>query len=323
MSRRAVPLAALVALSPLAALAVAAPSAMADVRVEVPTRFLGGPIWPALPLPPASADPAATGDGAPSRAPAGAARILSGPAAMAEGVPVTMAAPSLSVVHQAPAAPAEPDPDADDGTDDVPDPSPDPSAPTEPPPPVPAAPPDVAATAPAYGRLLSPAPAGWLMWQTPTLRWKATPGARYYNVQIFRGTRRILNAWPSGTRLTVPEDVLRQGRTYVWVVWPGSGPRAAATYGPPVGRSTFAVTLRPRVVFRAARDGGTVGEVRPHIPYGTLRLERPRAVAARVPAQVTLTRRGRFLLPVPKASAERIGATLRDRGPAPPVGLRG
>ncbi len=306
MSRRAVPLVV------LAALVVAAPPALADVRVEVPTRFLGGPIWPAVPLPPATADPGATGDGEPSRAPAGTARILSGPAAMAEGVPVTTTA-----------SPQMTEPDPDGGDDDVPDPSPDPSAPTEPPPPVPAAPPDAATTAPAYGRLLSPTPAGWLMWQTPTMRWKATPGARYYNLQIFRGTRRVLNAWPSGTSLTVPEGVLRQGRTYVWVVWPGVGPRKTATYGPPVGRSTFAVTLRPRIVFRAARDGSTVGEVRPHIPFGTLRLERPGAVAGRVPLEVTLTRRGRFLLPIPAASAERIGATLRDRGPTPPVGLRG
>jgi hypothetical protein len=143
-------------------------------------------------------------------------------------------------------------------------------------------------------------------------------------VQVFRGERRVLNAWTDATRLRVPRGVLRQGRAYVWTVWPGSGPRRAARYAAPIGRSTFAVTLRPRIVFRTPGTGrGTVAEVRPHIPFGTLRLTRPAGLSRRVPPTVTIDRRGRFSLPISSRSAERLGAILTDRGPMPPVGLRG
>ena len=57
----------------------------------------------------------------------------------------------------------------------------------------------------AYGGLRFPGPADWLPWQQPTLRWNATPGAGYYNVQVFRGQRRVLNAWSPDTRLRVPD----------------------------------------------------------------------------------------------------------------------
>ena len=176
----------------------------------------------------------------------------------------------------------------------------------------------------AYGGLRFPGPADWLPWQRPTLRWTPAPGAGYYNVQIFRGTRRVMNAWSEDTRLRVPEGVLRQGRSYVWVVWPASGPRRAARYGTAVGRSTFAVTLRPRLVFHRPGSGrGTVAEVRPHIPFGTLHLRRPGTLSARVPRTVTLDARGRFVLPISTRAAERLGAALTGRGPTPPVGLRG
>ncbi len=38
---------------------------------------------------------------------------------------------------------------------------------------------------------------------------------------------------------------------------------------------------------------------------------------------MTISRRGRFVLPISKRAAERLAAVLRDRGPEPPVGLRG
>ena len=117
--------------------------------------------------------------------------------------------------------------------------------------------------------------------------------------------------------------VLKQGRTYVWVVWPANGPRRQASFALPVGRSTFAVTLRPRIVFRIRGRRAVNAEVRPHIPFGTLRLRRPDGLRARVPSVVTISRRGRFNLPISKRAAERLGAGLLDRGPEPPVGLRG
>jgi len=63
--------------------------------------------------------------------------------------------------------------------------------------------------------------------------------------------------------------------------------------------------------------------VRPHIPFGTLHLQRPGALSARVPRTVTLDANGRFVLPIPPRAAERLGAVLTGRGPLPPVGLRG
>jgi hypothetical protein len=133
----------------------------------------------------------------------------------------------------------------------------------------------------------------------------------------------VLNAWSKDTRLPVPMGVLKQGRTYVWVVWPANGPRRQASFALPVGRSTFAVTLRPRIVFRIRGRRAVNAEVRPHIPFGTLRLRRPDGLRARVPSVVTIGRRGRFNLPISKRAAERLGAGLLDRGPEPPVGLRG
>jgi hypothetical protein len=295
--------------------------ALADVYVDVPTPFLGGPIWSPLPAvtPDAAGRPSLaprpTGD--PCRDAVAGDCVVMGPDAEVETVPLP--------------APGPGGPGVDDGSgveDPVPDPGADPEGGQEATArtaarAIPAMPP-TADLLQAYGGLRFPGPADWLPWQRPTLRWAARAGAGYYNVQIFRGQRRVLNAWSEDTRLRVPEGVLRQGRSYVWVVWPASGPRRAARYGTAVGRSTFAVTLRPRIVFRHPGSGrGTVAEVRPHIPFGTLRLRRPGTLSARVPRTVTLDARGRFALPISTRAAERLGAVLTGRGPTPPVGLRG
>jgi hypothetical protein len=191
--------------------------------------------------------------------------------------------------------------------------------------PIPAVAPTATELRQAFGRLVSPTAAAWLSWQRTTLRWSPARRATRYNVQVFLGRRRVLNAWSTDARLRVPTGVLKQGRTYVWVVWPANGPRRAARFALPVGRSTFAVTLRPRIVFRSPgrRPRAARAEVRPHIPFGTLRLRRPASLRARVPSVVTIDRRGRFTLPISKRAAERLGAILVDRGVQPPVGLRG
>jgi hypothetical protein len=301
--------------------AVALPCpALADVPVEVPTPFLGGPIW--SPLPAVTPDAA----GRPSLAP----RPTADPCRSAPAGDCVVVGPGAEVEAVPLPAPGPAGPGVDDGggvEDPVTDPAADPEGQTAAARTAARAMPAMPPTADllqAYGGLRSPGPADWLPWQRPTLRWAARPGADYYNVQIFRGQRRVLNAWSSRTRLRVPDGVLRQGRSYVWVVWPASGPRRAARYGVAVGRSTFAVTLRPRIVFRRPGAGrGTAGEVRPHIPFGTLRLRRPGALSARVPRTVTLDARSRFVLPIPPRAAERLGARLTGRGPTPPVGLRG
>lgn len=300
---------------------LAAPAAAsADVTVSVPAGFLGGPIWNPLP----AASPEASGR--PSLAP----RPSAGPCRDAAPGDCTVTGADAEV--EAVPLPA-PGPggigDLGDGVGVEGDPAPDTDTPgaeeqQTPAGPMPAVPPTAAGLATAFGSLAGPKAADWLPWQRPTLRWRAAAGASYYNVQVFRGDRRVLNAWSTDVRLEVPEGVLRQGRSYVWVVWPAAGPRPAARYGAALGRSTFAITLRPRIVFRS-RNGGrtTEAEVRPHIPFATLRLSRPGALATRVPGTVTIDRRARFALPISTRAAERLGALLTDRGPNPPVGLRG
>jgi hypothetical protein len=71
------------------------------------------------------------------------------------------------------------------------------------------------------------------------LRWRAVRRASYYNVQVWRGSRRkVVTAWPRGTSYRVRR--LRPGR-YTWYVYPGFGGRAAARYGRLLGTGTFVV----------------------------------------------------------------------------------
>lgn len=300
---------------------LAAPAAaVADVYVAVPTPFLGGPIWNPLPAttPEAAGRPslAPASDSAPCRGAAPGDCAIVGPGAEVEATPLPAPGPGgIGDIGDGVGVETDPAPDVD---------TPGATEAQAAAAPMPAMPPTGAELAAAFGALVSPAAADWLPWQRPVLRWKGARGATYYNVQIFRGQRRVLNAWSADSALRVPEGVLRQGRSYVWVVWPAAGRRSAARYAAALGRSTFAITLRPRIVFRSpGRGRATVGEVRPHIPFATLRLSRPGALARRVPGAVTIDRRGRFALPISTQAAERLGAVLLDRGPTPPVGLRG
>lgn len=73
---------------------------------------------------------------------------------------------------------------------------------------------------------------------TTTLRWQASPRATYYNVQLWLRRRKVLSSWPAGPSLRLSH--LRPG-AYLWLVWPGLGPRTKHQYGPLIGRSTFVV----------------------------------------------------------------------------------
>jgi hypothetical protein len=96
-------------------------------------------------------------------------------------------------------------------------------------------------------RLLAPA-RGARVDAPPLLRWTEARGASYYNVQLFRGRRKILSAWPTRPRLQLERSwryggkqlTLKPGR-YRWLVWPGQGPRSKNDYGPLIGRRTFTV----------------------------------------------------------------------------------
>jgi hypothetical protein len=82
----------------------------------------------------------------------------------------------------------------------------------------------------------------------PTLRWRAVRGARYYNVQVFRGSRKVLSAWPSTSLRKLSRrwsyggrrQTLRPG-LYTWYVWPGLGPRTRGVYGQLLGLSSFRI----------------------------------------------------------------------------------
>ena len=199
-------------------------AAMADVYVDVPTAFLGGRIW--NPLPAASPDvsgrpslaPQITSNPCRDAAPGDCAVV--GPDADLEPVPLPAPGPGgLGDLGDGVGVETDPAPDADT--------PPDPGTPgaaeqAKVPAPLPATPPTAADLAASFGKLVSPKAADWLPWQRPTLRWHARAGATYYNVQIFRGPHRVLNAWSTDTRLRVPDGVLDQGRSYVWVVWPAA-----------------------------------------------------------------------------------------------------
>jgi hypothetical protein len=62
--------------------------------------------------------------------------------------------------------------------------------------------------------------------------------ARYYNVQLYRGNRKILTTWPESPRLQLRLHWRFHGRLmrltpgrYDWYVWPGFGARSLVRYG--------------------------------------------------------------------------------------------
>jgi len=81
----------------------------------------------------------------------------------------------------------------------------------------------------------------------PILRWAVTRGASYYNVQLYRGSKRVFAAWPTTNQLGLPagwrwnghKQRLGPGR-YRWYVWAGFGARSFARYRT-VGSAQFVV----------------------------------------------------------------------------------
>ena len=71
-------------------------------------------------------------------------------------------------------------------------------------------------------------------------------GASYYNVQLFKGKKKVLSAWPHGAHLQLRTTWKYRGHkrrlktgTYRWYVWPGFGARTAQRYGSLIGSSSF------------------------------------------------------------------------------------
>jgi hypothetical protein len=102
----------------------------------------------------------------------------------------------------------------------------------------------------ATSALLAPR-AGARVTRPPLLAWRRAPRATYYNVQLFRGSVKVLSSWPVRTRLQLRSrwTYLRRQRrlspgVYRWYVWPGYGRAAASRYGRLLGQSTFTVARR-------------------------------------------------------------------------------
>jgi hypothetical protein len=82
----------------------------------------------------------------------------------------------------------------------------------------------------------------------PRLQWRRVRHARYYNVQLYRGTRKIWSTWPARNRLQLKSRWtykrkhyrLSPGR-YHWYVWPGFGSRRAHRYGKLIAHRRFTV----------------------------------------------------------------------------------
>jgi hypothetical protein len=97
-------------------------------------------------------------------------------------------------------------------------------------------------------RLLGPLD-GARLHAPPKLRWLATHGAAYYNLQLYRNGVKVLSTWPTRSAYVLPKSWKYLGRrhrlaagTYVWYVWPGFGSRAARKYGALLGHSSFNVS---------------------------------------------------------------------------------
>jgi hypothetical protein len=94
---------------------------------------------------------------------------------------------------------------------------------------------------------LEPAPRAQLR-KPPLLRWQREKGARYYNVQLFRGSTKLLSAWPTRAQLRLRRSWTYRGQRhrltrgqYRWYVWPGLGSRADHRYGALIGHSSFSI----------------------------------------------------------------------------------
>jgi hypothetical protein len=82
----------------------------------------------------------------------------------------------------------------------------------------------------------------------PLLRWARVPRATYYNVQVYRGSRKLLSRWPAKARLKLQRSWAYQGHryrlqkgVYRWWVWPAFGPRSKSNYGRLLGTGKFVV----------------------------------------------------------------------------------
>ena len=77
---------------------------------------------------------------------------------------------------------------------------------------------------------------------------RVSDSAGYYNVQLYRGSRKILSAWPKRAQYRLKARWTYRGERrrlgpgrYRWMVWPGYGKRSKANFGKRIVSSTFQV----------------------------------------------------------------------------------
>lgn len=82
----------------------------------------------------------------------------------------------------------------------------------------------------------------------PRLRWRRVKGADYYNVQLYRGDRKILSVWPHLNRYQLRRSWTFRGHkralaagSYHWYVWPGYGRRSEHRYGKLIAHRRFKI----------------------------------------------------------------------------------
>jgi hypothetical protein len=105
----------------------------------------------------------------------------------------------------------------------------------------------VISAVPTASPLLGPA-RGSRLRAPPLLLWKPVKRAAYYNVQLFRGKRKVLSSWPVAAKLQLDGSWRFEGQRrrlapghYRWLVWPGFGKRSERRYGKRLGASAFTV----------------------------------------------------------------------------------
>jgi hypothetical protein len=82
----------------------------------------------------------------------------------------------------------------------------------------------------------------------PRLKWRRVKRADYYNVQLFRGDRKVLSAWPHMNHLQLKRNWTYRSRkrvlsagSYHWYVWPGYGRRSQHRYGKLIAHRRFKI----------------------------------------------------------------------------------
>jgi hypothetical protein len=105
-----------------------------------------------------------------------------------------------------------------------------------------------ASAVPTASPLFTPAP-GARLGAPPLLSWRKVRRASYYNVQLFRGNRKVLSRWPEANELQLKRRWRFAGKRrrlaagrYCYFVWPGYGPRTERDYGRLLGKRCFRLT---------------------------------------------------------------------------------